>query len=839
MTAFLGLEIGKRAIMTQQTALNITGHNIANANTEGYTRQTPNIVSTTPWSPPGYQAGQVGTGVDTGEITRIRDSFLDSQYRNESKTSGYWTAVQDSMSKVEVILNEPSDDGLRSVMDQFWQSWQDLSVNPESESARSVVVQRGLTLSEAFNHTYQQFSELRQDLNSTVQIKVNDINSKARQLADLNKQILSITVSGQQPNDLMDKRDLLLDELSQIAEVRTFNDKNGMVTVQLGDRVLVQGVDNNTLDVEADKQGMFMVIWKDTQTKVQITDGELKGILDARGKTELDEDQNSNYKEIIPDLIDKLNAMAKTIITKTNEIHRGGYTLNNQEDNPDTSYPDTGYPDGGDFFTIPEKSDSIVDWAAHMQVSQAIQDDPKNIAAASSRTWDTEGNKLNFGDGSNALKIAQLKQDLNVARYNLETENINIDLSSASPLEYIIDGGNGAESIQIAAPNSYKDMNSLALALQQAMDDKEIPIQVIIDGNQLRFYSTTSKSMEMIMPNSGITDIATSGLQNGEYQLKTAVDQPGAVSAQLTELQHYNQSTADSVFGSGTIGNITDADTLNLNASIELTVKNINTATGEITYDYTSHEYTRDGTYAEQTGTFNLTYGGAASQTVNIGSLTVNIDGLNNKTGADTAELVVGDKGVLNLTAATDAATTYQQIEIGYRYNSANEVDSKCIFDSTLNLSGKDIHFFTLNDQKDSQDINEQPLYGKDYNGTLTLSTTGALTDSSDPAAFFASYSNTMENDGTVQSVTVDDFWRSMAADVGVESQESQRMVTNQEVLLNQLETKRQSVSGVSLNEEMSNMVKYQHAYNAAARFITTIDEELETIVNKMGLAGR
>ncbi|MEN6327260.1 MAG: flagellar hook-associated protein FlgK [Syntrophomonas sp.] len=846
MTAFLGLEIGKRSIMTHQTALEVTGHNIANASTEGYTRQVPNIVTTRPWHAPvltgNTGVGQLGTGVNVDEIQRLRDSFLDSQIRTESQTSGYWSMVQDSLSKIEVILNEPSDDGLRSVMDQFWQSWQDLSANPESEASRTVVAQRSMAMAEGFNHIYTQLTDLKDDLNATVKIKVDQINSIAQQVADLNQQILSITISGQQPNDLIDKRDLLIDQISQIAAVKTVNDKNGMIALQLGDRMLVQGVTYNELGTLQDKNGMHMVVWKDTQNKAKINNGELKGILDVRGKTKLDQDKNSSYKEIIGNMMDKLNAMAKTIIMRTNEVHRSGFTLNNI-DNPDTTDLENGYPDGGDFFTIPDNVETIENWAACIQVSQEIQDDPKNIAAASYRTWDTDGNKVNFGDGSNALKIAQLKQDLNATQYDLETKNIDIDLTSNTPLQYLIDGGDGVKTIQIAAPSAYKDINSLAEALQQAMDDNNIPIQVMVDGDQLRFSSSTANNLEVIMPGSGITDIITSGLQNGEYQLKTTVSTPGASNAALTELQHYNQATASSIFGSGVIGTITNASTLDVNASIELTVTGVNTTTGEVKYSYVSHEYNRNGDYnripATGTGTLTLKYG-AAPQSATIGSMTVNIDGLDTKNANDVAELTVGDKGVLNLTAATLAATDYQQLEVGYQYNTSNEIKNKFIFNDTVldNQPAKGIHFFTLNDQKDSKDINDQQLYGKDYDGVLMLTTIGTLA-SSDPAAYFASYENTMEDDGTVQSVTVDDYWRSVTADVGVVSQESQRMVSNQETLLDQLETKRQSTSGVSLDEEMTNMIKFQHAYNAAARFITTIDEELQTIISNMGLVGK
>ena len=210
MSNFFSLEIGKRSVLMHQTALSVTGHNIANDNTPGYTRQVPDIVTTPPWHSPALvqsgKAGQLGTGVDIAAINRIRDEFVDSQIRHENKAEGYWDAMQNTLAKIEVILNEPTKDGLRGVMDMFWESWQDLSLHPESEAVRAVVVQRGMSLAEAFNHTHRQLVELREDVNAQVKVKVDEVNSIAMQIADLNQQILAVTISGKRPNDLLDKR---------------------------------------------------------------------------------------------------------------------------------------------------------------------------------------------------------------------------------------------------------------------------------------------------------------------------------------------------------------------------------------------------------------------------------------------------------------------------------------------------------------------------------------------------------------------------------------------------------------------------------------------------------
>lgn len=634
--SLFGIEIGKRTIMSQQTALEVTGHNVANTNTEGYTRQKANLQTTRPYHTPvmvsSGKAGQLGTGVTVKDIQRVRDSFLDAQIRNENKRSGYWNAVYDALAKIEVILNEPSEDGLRSVMDLYWKSWQDLVTHPESEAVRATVVQRAMAMADTFNHTYKQLKELREDVNASVDIKVVEINSIIQQVADLNQQILSITIAGKQPNDLLDKRDLLLDQLSKLVSVNIVQEQNGMVAVQMGGRTLVQGVEYYELSTVQDIYGMHMVIWKDTGVRAIIEGGELKGLLDVRGKTARPEEPAvSPYREIVPEMIDQLNALAKTIVLRTNELHRSGFSLNNQ----------TKFPDGINFFNAPDNMadiDGIKNWAEYISVNRDIVTDPKNIAAAFYRTWDDGSgvlSKYNFGDGANALRIAQLKHDLN-ARYVW------------------------AETVSLGSALSF-------------------PYDRIAGDIVVKYGSSGSRTIS----------IDTSSMN------------PPPVFRDLAELAAFLQKQLQA-----------DADLKANNIMIEV--------------------------------------------------------------------LCSGDKLVFK------AGENFTAINLGglTLYKGSVPTDLSAV------VGAADI----------------------DANNTLS---------------------------GVINHVTGDDYWRAITANKGVQTAEAKRMVESQEILINQLETKRQSISGVSLDEEMTNMIKFQHAYNAAARYITAMDEALEVIVNRLGLVGR
>jgi flagellar hook-associated protein 1 len=251
-STFGGLEIGKRGLFAQQSALNTVSHNIANANTEGYTRQRAVMRATEAYPNPSMNnpviPGQVGTGVMVTEIVRLRDQFLDQQYYRENNDYGTWDMKQSSMDKVQNILNEPSDSGLQSAMDQFWQSWQDLAKDPTNSAAQQLVVERGSALSETFHQVSQGFSDLKSDIGSMADTassptmigdKMRQINDYANQISNLNGRIKDNIDNGYTPNDLFDQRNLILDQLSKVvninvAQVPDANGKDtGMIKVSI------------------------------------------------------------------------------------------------------------------------------------------------------------------------------------------------------------------------------------------------------------------------------------------------------------------------------------------------------------------------------------------------------------------------------------------------------------------------------------------------------------------------------------------------------------------------------------------------------------------------------
>lgn len=210
--------IAKRGLNVQQGAINTTSHNIANANTIGYSRQRAVSETTRPFGGmsrfDSTSVGQVGTGAEITSIMRIRDSFIDYQVRSETGISGYYTSRSDTLSKVEGIFGEPSDKGIQQLIGEFFSSFQEVSKNPDKSDVKAVAIKKASALADAINYTYNQLKKTSEDNQKILEDNVTDVNSYLDQINELNKQIKSVSSVGQTANDLMDKRDNLLDELS-------------------------------------------------------------------------------------------------------------------------------------------------------------------------------------------------------------------------------------------------------------------------------------------------------------------------------------------------------------------------------------------------------------------------------------------------------------------------------------------------------------------------------------------------------------------------------------------------------------------------------------------------
>lgn len=210
---FSTFNTAKSGLTVHQSGINVTSHNIANSSTVGYSRQRAKIQTSRPITL-GAEAGQVGTGAQISAIERVRDSFLDYQVRVETAELGKYSTKLDYLSQVEGIFNEPSDTGISTALSDFFDAFQELSKQSTSSNTRVVVTQKTKTLCDLLNNTYSKLEKLQENSVESLKNSVKEVNSILEQLTTVNNQIRIASITGDNPNDLMDSRDNLLDELS-------------------------------------------------------------------------------------------------------------------------------------------------------------------------------------------------------------------------------------------------------------------------------------------------------------------------------------------------------------------------------------------------------------------------------------------------------------------------------------------------------------------------------------------------------------------------------------------------------------------------------------------------
>lgn len=250
-----GLQTALSGLLAEQQALDVAGHNIANANTEGYSRQTAVLETNQAIPIPALsaitgQGAQLGTGVTVETYTRIRNSYLDAQYRTQNSALSGASTQAEELEQAQGAFNEPSSTGISSQISAFWSAWNSLASSPNSEAAKEGVVAAGERLASAFNQLSAQLSTVSKQAGEQYEARTSptgEVQDIANQIGQLNEQIKLAEQARQPPNDMLDRRDLLLDKLSALANVTVTQEKDGTDTVTFGDaaKPLVEGTTVN------------------------------------------------------------------------------------------------------------------------------------------------------------------------------------------------------------------------------------------------------------------------------------------------------------------------------------------------------------------------------------------------------------------------------------------------------------------------------------------------------------------------------------------------------------------------------------------------------------------
>jgi flagellar hook-associated protein FlgK len=382
------LNIFKRASAAQQYAVNVTAHNISNATTDGYSRQRVTMEASRPEGNTSLDSasgpGQLGTGVEVTEITRVRDIFLDTQIRDELSISGQYKARDEFLSEIETLSMEPSYDdgsGLSILMNRMWDSWQQLENGTENSNTKTSVIEATRTFTDSMNNMYSQLDKLKTHSDDLIEGKVTEFNNLVTQIEDLNRQIAGVKISNNNPNDFMDKQDLFIDQLAEMADIEVTRDKLGQVTIKTtaaSGGVTIVGGGKQTLTFNRTNPGK--ILWDNgsgTLVDAALSSGSISGYISITSEI-------NGYQK-------QLDTLAKAVAYSVNLIHNDGHY---EADAGYTSYLPV-------FVAKGTGSDSGIS-AANITVNSSLIADPSALRAGK--------DDANLpGDNSRAIGISSIR----------------------------------------------------------------------------------------------------------------------------------------------------------------------------------------------------------------------------------------------------------------------------------------------------------------------------------------------------------------------------------------------------------------------------------------------
>jgi flagellar hook-associated protein 1 FlgK len=368
-------------LQAERKALEVTGQNIANSGTAGYTRQRAVFQAVGGSVMPAMYATSdgIGSGVTISDVQRLQDSFLEQRANTENGTLTYLQGTQNTLSDIENSFGEPGDSGLQSLLSSYWNGWDDVANNPNDTAARTALIGTGQSLAAGLNVAASSLSAQWTSSRESLSSIVGQVNGTAANIASLNKAIAAATSAGNHPNDLMDQRDTLIRQLASAVGVTTRANANGTTDVFIGGANLVSGSDARQLQMSgataADQATATPVSlsWTDTGQPVYGVSGQAGSLLTGLNTT-------------IPSYSSQLDGVAKQLVTSVNAQQAAGYDLNGA---------------AGAAFFDPTKTTAAT-------ISVALTD-PKGVAAsAQPPTTDSNGNTVVSFDGHNALKMANM-----------------------------------------------------------------------------------------------------------------------------------------------------------------------------------------------------------------------------------------------------------------------------------------------------------------------------------------------------------------------------------------------------------------------------------------------
>lgn len=824
--SFYGLEMGRRALDYFRQGMETAGHNISNADVDGYSRQRVEASTTTPYTNPAFNrpatAGQVGTGVEVDAIIRLRDTFLDTQYREEVTVQGYWEQVQEALSVVELYVNEPSGDGFITALDDFSSSLQELEKRPDDSSVRAEIVEQTKTLTTYLDQLVRNYDEYRTSLNNEVELMVEDVNTIIDQIAALNTTISQVEGVGGNANDLMDSRDLLADELSKYVDAAVVSSSgDGDYKIDLNGKLLVQG-----------DRTRHLVL-------VPVTGNE--GMYDVQVEDNLF-DHVSN-----PDVLYATVEQGAAEAVHSVEVLRLA--------------TESAWSVGAGDSTCPEriKPENTTE-ALSLSGAFSIQVGSQGTSVASSAL--SGGVALGAGAAGDTYSFR-------VSAGNFE-QNITVTWDDGAGTWQMSDGTNTAASatgdltlldLQGFLTTSFGGELTVSLNTAGTRMTVSSPLDNLISIVDIKGNLVSTLGMENDVPTITIEVTEEDTLETIRNKINSMFSEENG----LTESENWLHASIELDEPTNTYylaleSNVAgEAHRINIlgdsNGSLQ-TAKRLGFLEGGGSTSY--NEVAQDAAFVFD-GSLYL------SESNNVKEARkVSVD--DDYSASTLSEVCEGIR--LELRSVGESSITVRHHIKGGAILGAMEARDDIIlgfmdvFDElayTLANETNALHYagHGIGENENTTGVEYFNAIAVQYGASRSLSINSDLEADSSLIAAACGDGNGKSNgtgDGSnalrmaqlnqaavleSDSADFNEFYEAFIADLGAQGQRATAMLTNQEALVNQINTQRQSVMGVNIDEEMMDIIQYQQAFNAISRYITTVDEMLDRIINGMGVVGR
>lgn len=825
------LNTGLLGVYTAKNAMSVVGHNISNANTPGFSRQRPEIVST-PSLPmvtltQTSAAMQFGTGSKIEDIKRVRDQFLDIQYRQTNNRVEYWNNIYGNMHYIEQLFGEPGETGIRNLFDNLWGAMQELSSDPTNEGAKGQIVSRADELSNTLKDLDFRLSQLQNDFNTEIENRVVEINNYFKRITDLNGKIRAIKVSGSSPNDLLDERDRILDELSKLADIHVNNYSSGDISLRIGDRTLLNGSTYQELKAYTvpGTEGFYNIFANNN--KVKFNDGKMAALFELRDS-------------IVPGYRKKIDEFAITLADTMNLVHEEGY---------DGSGSITGAKFFKDIGTNKESETSRLyriasSFGTHLNNPNVemlsssrkfnstslnniqLLRDATLVQIDSSNTPPANSVDISSALAGQGLDVLSSNFNENIFNYNPSNDLLTFQNDSGNPLseKMIID-------VDKSFLNDYGfNTKSVSAYRIEQSDIQSGTVDFNIDGSNITVNldgSSTANFVSSINNAPGNNYIrafghdgavyitATEQVQDGNIANLVFDDPDGVFSAM--NMQEKEVDVLD--VSNSPLKNIYDGNPqLEINGikiDLNLETDTINDVVSKI-----NSSNTGVSAFITPNGRFVLK-----------GSQSINMDLRNS-----TIKGSVGFFNALGLTNDTVTPSSDQMTLVSSDMN-IDQINSTLKNADTLKL---DDEIGIVNKLDIVEGIKKNPSNIAIDLGEFDYKTKEFEFTGPNNPSVWEQLSNIKDtpllNDG---KDGFNGFLSNLIAEMGIKGETANKMHLNSKALNDQIDIERERVKGVSIDEEMSNMIKYQQAFNASARVVTAVDEMLSKVVNNLGIVGR